>query len=124
MDEKLFAIEQAHNRHNDWSWCAEAPGTSVIIGHRKIHKSVIVWARIFDNKSPFVFVDEGVKIYQNVYRRDILNAVVVPWARRHFTRLQDSVPAHRARATQEWCKAYFQNAITSAEWPPYSPYLN
>ena len=42
-DEKLFAIEQAHNHQNDRSWCAEAPGTSVIVEHRLNPKPVMVW---------------------------------------------------------------------------------
>ena len=45
----------------------------------------MVWAGICaTGKTPLVFVDQGVKINQNVYRRDILGAVVVRWARRHF----------------------------------------
>ena len=107
-DEQLFAIEQAHNYQNDRSWCAEASGMSAIVEHRQNPKSVVVSAGICaTGKAPLVFVDEGVKIGQNVYHRDILDAVVVLWARRHFGR-------------QQWTLDF----ITSAEWPPYSPDLN
>ena len=52
-----------------------------------------------------IFVYEGVKIYQNIYRRH-------PSARCNCRRLQwtlqqDSVPAQRAKATKERCKAIF-----------------
>ena len=90
----------------------------------------MVWAGICaSGKTPLIFVEAGVKINQEVYRRDILEAVVLPWAQQHFgdqewTFQQDSAPAHRAKATQDWCKAHFPLFITSQEWPPYSPDLN
>ena len=75
----------------------------------------MVWTGICaTGKTPLVFADEGVKIDQNVYRRDILDAVVVPWTHRRFGRQQctlqqDSAPAHKAKATQEWCNTYFHD---------------
>ena len=62
----------------------------------------VIWAT---GKTPLVFVDEGVKIDQNVYRRDILDATVVSCARCHFGRQQwtlqhVSAPAHRAGLVQ------------------------
>ncbi|GBM13762.1 hypothetical protein AVEN_90024-1 [Araneus ventricosus] len=64
-----------------------------------------------------------------MYRRDILEAVVLLWAKKHFGNVnwafqQDFAPAHKARKTQEWCKADFPDMISSAEWPPYSPDSN
>ena len=89
LSEKLFTIEQAHNDRNDRSWCAEAPGTSAVVEHRQNPKSMMVYAGICaTGKTPLVFIDEGVKIDQNVYRRDILDAVMVAWARRPFGRQQ------------------------------------
>lgn len=129
-DEKLFTVEQAHNHQNDRIWSAEAPGTSAIIEHRQNPASVMVWGGICaSGKTPLVFVEQGVKINQEVYRRDILESVVLPWAQQHFgnanwTFQQDSAPAHRAKTTQNWCKAHFPDFITSTEWPPYSPDLN
>lgn len=129
-DEKLFTVEQAHNHQNDRSWCREAPGTSAIVERRQNPKSVMVWAGICaSGKTPLIFVDEGVKINQEVYRRDILEARLLPWANAHFgqqhwTFQQDSAPAHKAKTTQEWCRVHFPDFISSQEWPPYSPDLN
>ncbi|GBO01112.1 hypothetical protein AVEN_252085-1 [Araneus ventricosus] len=54
----------------------------------------MVWVGICaSGKTPLVFVDGGVKINHKVYRRDILEAVVIPWAEKHFdvsTRLRKS----------------------------------
>ena len=80
-DEKLFTVEQAHNHQNDRSWSAEAPGTSAIVEHRQNPQSVMVWGGICaSGKTPLVFVGQGVKINQEVYRRNILEIVVLPWA--------------------------------------------
>lgn len=129
-DEKLFTIEQCHNHQNDRIWSTENPGPSAIVTHRQKPQSVMVWAGICaSGKTPLIFLDNGVKMNQEMYRRDILEAVVLPWAQQHFgdddwTFQQDSAPAHRAKATQKWCKSHFPDFITSAEWPPYSPDLN
>lgn len=128
-DEKIFTIEQAHNHQNDRNWCSERP-TTAIVEHRQNPQSVMVWAGICaTGKTPLVFVEKGVKINQQIYRRDILQGVVLPWAQHHFgdsqwTFQQDSAPAHKAKLTQEWCRANYPDFITSEEWPPYSPDLN
>nr|XP_041631943.1 uncharacterized protein LOC121502435 [Drosophila kikkawai] len=129
-DEKIFTIEQAHNHQNDGSWSAEAPGTSAIIERRQCEQSLMVWGGICaTGKIPLIFIDQGVKINLEVYRRDILETVVLPWDQQHFgdtewTFQQDSAPAHRAKLTQDWCKANFPDFIISSEWPPYSQDLS
>jgi inhibitor of nuclear factor kappa-B kinase subunit alpha len=129
-DEKLFTVEQYHNRQNDRCWSNEAPGASAIVTHRQNPQSVMVWAGICaSGKTPLVFVDQGVKINQEVYCRDILERTVLPWAQKHFgnqrwTFQQDSAPAHKAKKTQQWCRQNFPDFITSEQWPPYSPDLN
>lgn len=129
-DEKIFTLEQAHNHQNDRIWSTSAPGPSSAVEHRQYPQSVMVWAGICaSGKTPLVFVDQGVKINQQVYQRDILLDVVLPWSQQHFgdtewTFQQDSAPAHRAKMVQEWCRAHFPQFIKSTEWPPYSPDLN
>ncbi|GBL98509.1 hypothetical protein AVEN_111630-1 [Araneus ventricosus] len=98
--DELFTVQQAHNSQNDRIWSVDAPSTSAIVEHRQHPKSVMVWGGICaSGKTPLVFVYEGVKINHTVYRRGILEAVVLPWAKKHFgnvnwTFQQDSAPAH------------------------------
>lgn len=129
-DEKLFTIEQAHNPQNHRIWSKGAPDASRIVERRQNPQSVMVWAGICaTGKTPLVFVPLGTKINQEVYKRDILEAVVLPWAVQHFgecewTYQQDSAPAHKAKLVQQWCAANFPGFISSKQWPPYSPDLN
>lgn len=56
-------------------------------------------------KTPHFFVDEGVKINQKVYQRDILETAVLPWARKHYGNVnwncqQDSAPAQDHKDTR------------------------
>ncbi|GFU10185.1 uncharacterized protein TNCV_3449671 [Trichonephila clavipes] len=93
-------IQQVHNSQNDRIWCVDAPNTSAIVQHRQYLKSVMVFARpeiCASGKTPLVFMEEVVKINQKVYRRDIIEAVVLPWDKTHFgntswTIQQDFVP--------------------------------
>ena len=84
-DEKVFTMEQFHNPQNDRNWSEEASGPSAIVAHCQNSQYVMVWGGICaTGKTPLVFVEKGVKINQQVYQRDILEAVVLPWAQRHF----------------------------------------
>ena len=40
------------------------------------------------------------------------------------TFIQDGAPAHRAKATRQWCKKNLPNFIKKDEWPANSPDLN
>ncbi|GFW96735.1 DDE_3 domain-containing protein [Trichonephila clavipes] len=120
-DEKLFTVQQIHNSQNDRIWCVDAPSTSAIVEHRQYPKSVMVWGGICaSGKTPSVFVEEGVEIYQKVYRRDIIEAVVLPWDQKHFgnsnwTLQQDSAPVCKVKQLLEWCKRNFPDMISSEE---------
>jgi AraC-like DNA-binding protein len=129
-DENFFTIEQSHNRQNDRIYSSSRPGATAIIPHRQKPDSVMVWGGICSTgKTPLVFVEKGVKMDQEIYRRDILESVVLPWSQQHFgdqpwTFQQDSAPSHRASNVQQWCMDHFPEFISSKEWPPYSPDLN
>ncbi|GFU99926.1 uncharacterized protein TNCV_1257751 [Trichonephila clavipes] len=64
----------------------------------------MVWGGICaSSKTPLDFVEEGVKIIQKVYQRDIIEAVVLPWDQKHFgksnwTLQQDSAPVCKAKS--------------------------
>ncbi|UYV82677.1 hypothetical protein LAZ67_22000521 [Cordylochernes scorpioides] len=98
-DENVFILEQAHNHQNNRIKSAEAPGTSTIVEHRQNPQSVMVCAGICAiRKTRLFFVEQGVKIQQEVYRRNILETVVFPWAQQNFgdavwTLQQDSASA-------------------------------
>ncbi|VDO77185.1 unnamed protein product [Heligmosomoides polygyrus] len=86
-DEKLFTVEQAHNRQSDRIWSTEAPDTSIVECCQNT-QSVMVWGRIrASGKTSSYFVDRGVKIEPHLYRRNILEAVILPWARQHSATL-------------------------------------
>ena len=65
-----------------------------------------------------VFIPQGVKINQHVYRVTVLELALSPWAKSHIANdlwifQQDSAPAYKAKATQEWLSTHFPNSITA-----------
>ena len=71
-DEKIFTIEQSFNHQNDRIWSRELPQER-FVGRSQKPKSVMVWAGVTHNgKTPLVFIEEGAKVNQNVYRQKIL----------------------------------------------------
>lgn len=128
-DEKIFTIEQALNSQNDRIWSSSQPQSGVV--QRAQHpQSIMVWGAICaSGKCPLVFIEDGVHLNAKTYTRDILEAVLLPWATQHFgdrswTFQQDSAPAHKAKLTQDFCEANFPRFIRHDEWPPSSPDLN
>ncbi|GFU64275.1 uncharacterized protein TNCV_3780861 [Trichonephila clavipes] len=64
-------------------WSVDALSTLAIVEHHQYPKSVMVWGGIIaSGKTPLGFV--GVKINPKVYQRDILKAVVLPWAQKYL----------------------------------------
>ena len=102
-DEKLFSVERSYNSQNDRIWCASSPGNSSIVQHRQNPKSIMVWARICaTGKTPLLFIDSGVKMNKEIYRKEIFEGLVLPWSHQHFgnqfwTFQQDSAPSHRTK---------------------------
>ncbi|GFU46987.1 DDE_3 domain-containing protein [Trichonephila clavipes] len=100
-------------------WMLQVPQKSLNIAN--IPKSVMVWGGICANgKTHLGFVEEGAKINQKVYRRDIIEAVVLPWNKTKFGNLnwtlqQRSAPVCQAKKAQEWGKANFPDMISSEE---------
>ena len=75
-DEKLFTVQAVHN-HHDRIWL---PVNMVPVERRSSFASVMVWAGATSKglKTPLIFIEEGVKINQTVYRR-MLEEKVLPW---------------------------------------------
>ncbi|GFX22489.1 retrovirus-related Pol polyprotein from transposon opus [Trichonephila clavipes] len=116
-----LSAKQKTEKNYDIRHLAPVSPTSAIVEHRQYPKSVIVWGGICaSGKTPLVFVVEGVKINQKVYRRDIIEAVVLQWDQKHFensnwTLQQDSALVCKAKKAQECCKANFSDMISSEE---------
>lgn len=132
-DEKIFNIEQVHNSHNDRVYAANRSDLhpdKKFVQRRQGPASVMVWAGVCaSGKTPLVFLEKGVKVNQEIYRKQVLEDVLLPWAQIHFGNQQwvfqqDSAPAHRAKTTQAWLHHNVPRFITSQQWPPYSPDLN
>ncbi|CAD5223079.1 unnamed protein product [Bursaphelenchus okinawaensis] len=59
------------------------PKAESIVAGRQRPRGIMVWAGICaSGKISLIFVDEGVKINKEVYQRDILEAMVLPCARK------------------------------------------
>ena len=90
----------------------------------------MVWTAISEKrKSPLVFVPLGVQINKELYLKDILEGVLIPWCKSLYgeddwTLQQDGAISHTAQVTQVWCENNCPAWISKAEWPPSSPHLN
>lgn len=135
-DEKTFCIEQFVNKQNDRNWLsgrASDHSDELRVTRRQGADQVMVWAAITENgRSPLIFMPMGrneVKINQHIYRENVLEAGLLPWAREHFgskrwTFQQDSAPSHKAKGTQNWLKKNVPAFIPHELWPSSSPDLN
>ena len=82
-DEKLFTVQAIHNHQNDRIWIPNkdmVPVERCSSFRRQKPSSVMVWAGVTSTglKTPLIFIDEGVKINQTIYRR-MLEEKVISW---------------------------------------------
>jgi len=132
-DEKIFLIEQKLNAQNDRVYVAsikDLPEGLRAVQREQFPGGVMVFAAAsFDHKFPLKFVENGVKINGDYYRREVLDGVVKRQAQTLFPDgnwcfLQDGATSHTARLTQQFCEAEFPDFIAKDEWPPNSHDLN
>ena len=89
----------------------------------------MVWAAVASDgqKSPLVFIPEGVKVNKQVYP-NLLRHHALPWVRGSFPNgyifTHDGAPSHTSKLTQQRCKSSFHEFWDKDMWPPSSPELN
>lgn len=84
-NEILFTVEQQFNHQNDRIYVSDI-STAIFSGKNvfRMQKSafVMIWADITaDSKTSLFFIDEGVKVNQEVYQDRILKSVLLPWSK-------------------------------------------
>ena len=70
--EKLFTVQAVHNPQNDQIYAVnkcDIPLTDRLVFRRQKSASVMVWAGVTSTgeKTPLIFVEEGMKVNQHVY---------------------------------------------------------
>ena len=132
-DKKLFTVQAVHNHQNDRIWLPDinmVPVERSSSFRRQKPASVMVWAGTTSKglKTPLIFIEEGVKINQTVYRR-MLEEKVLPWVQevvgeQGVTLQQDGATSHTANSVQAWCRCNFKGFWEKELWPSSSPDLN
>ena len=131
-DEKIFTVEPQVNTQNDRVLATSSASVDPSIRtayRRQKPAGVMVWAAVASDgqKSPLVFIPEGVKVNTQVYL-NLLRDHALPWARGSFPNghvfTQDGAPSHTSKLTQQWCKSNFHGFWDKDMWPPSSPDLN
>ena len=86
--EKPFVIQQFSNKQND---CVSLPKRSAqdlylrLATRTQAPVMVMVWAaNTADGRSPLVFIDRGLKINAEYFRKNILEGALKPLAHKHF----------------------------------------
>jgi transposase len=132
-DEKMFTLERPLNRQNDRVYGAtlsDIPRRYLCIPRYQNASAVMVFGAFSKKgKISLKFIDRGVKINKEYYKRHVLQELVIPEANKMYgdepyVFQQDSAPAHKAIVVQEYCIRKFPDFITSQEWPASSPDLN
>jgi hypothetical protein len=86
----------------------------------------MVWGAISrKGRLPLAFIDRGVKINAEYYKKEVLQRILLPEARdEYYCFQQDGAPSHTANIVQRWCEDNLTEFIPKDEWPPSSPDLN
>ena len=71
-DEKLFTVQAVHNAQNDQIYAvnkSDIPLNDRLLFRRQKSASVMVWAGVTSTgeKTPLIFIEEGVNVDQHVY---------------------------------------------------------
>lgn len=132
-DEKLFTMEEKANPQNKRVYAARLEDIPDAVRHVQTTQhpgSVMVWASVsMQGKPKLHFVEPGVKINAEYYRREILEGMVKPAGHALFGEAkwcfqQDSAPSHKAKSNQRWCETHLPDFISVQDWPSSSPDLN
>ncbi|KAI6651313.1 hypothetical protein LOD99_5279 [Oopsacas minuta] len=132
-DEKLFTVQQVLNKQNHRILATDKstlPESTLRISRTQKPASVMIWAGVTaPDRTPLIFIPQGVKINQSVYRQSILENASKPWAQSHFGNdlwvfQQDSAQLTRLKPLKSGARPIFPGVISSEEWPPCSPDLN
>jgi hypothetical protein len=89
----------------------------------------MVWGAISrKGRLPLVFIDRGVKINTEYYKKEVLQRILLPEAQKfygdkYYCFQQDGAP-HTANIVQRWFEDNLTDFIPKVEWPPSSPDLN
>ncbi|KAI6646840.1 hypothetical protein LOD99_9169 [Oopsacas minuta] len=114
--EKLFTVQQVLNKQNHRILATDKstlPESTFRVSRTQKPASVMVLAGVVAaGRTPLIFIPQGVKINQSVYRESILENVLKPWAQSHFGNdlwifQQDSTPAHKAKALKNGARPIF-----------------
>ena len=89
-DEKPFQIKLLVNKQNYRVYLPKRTAENLhlrLATRTQAPAMVMVWAAVTaDGRPQLVFMDRGVKINAEYYRKNILKTVLKPWADKHFGR--------------------------------------
>ena len=126
-DKKLLTVQAIHNHQNNRIFAVnkeDIPLNEQIVYKRLRPASVLVCTdgTSSGEKTPLIFIEEGVQINQHVYL-NMLKEQLVPWINATFkesgiTLQQDGATSHTANLVQELRNNNMGSFWTKELWPP------